>query len=1036
MPDSRWIYVYLNGDEHFQPMKTLVNQRHFRSLESLLERLTDRIQPSFGAVRNVYTPRHGHRVCTIDDLRTNGHYVVAGYERFRPMQHGYPDVDQLGRLHQARKRAARANQIAETRKKEAPPVIHKINRFESPITILVHRNDSHREAPTRCLLLGRDRVNMVRVLQVIGEKLRLDASYVKRLCLPEGNVVHDVDDIKHGGHYVALLPHETFKKPSSKLPNNYTRTYDTLGTSSSGTTDITGSSGGYSLVDPETDLSFCHKPEADPIPEEEPVAMKEASTSTTEDRAAISEETQTTPRVSMGSRLVVENAKDEVQPPEDEEQQGGGGKNERNEDSPGPRDDGGSEDQNRAESPGSEQPQLPDDDGSRMSGGQQSSHNSKAGDADNNSLSNGETKDDMFKDVSQEVQDTGDRVSLKSPTQSIASTSSKRSLILRRGNSQTHMTAVGTDYKSPSRSVCLDEPEKSRRNSSTDDRSAFGSPRKRRMSVSSSYSNSRIQVTATQNNAAHSAHDLASPAHSFSMEDKDKVSLASYNSVNETEQNGKQTEPEQKRSIGSVRSISQMSNRSVVYNGQKDTISDDHIQEKHLSDVLSLTGFQPQEVYQYTTSRPVDGTAMNGSLRRGSINSVKSTGSAISRKELYNNNSTISNLVERRNSDSENGRNSVRSQTRSEDAISTPLIDTAQANDKTFASYRRRFSISSQASNPHSSQADSRKNTPLAPVKQTQPQSALSRDIGTEMTPRKQLPSTSLRQKSLDEARTASLSRSGNKVIEKRRNSVKSTKVAEDDFNGNRVRSRASSVDSLKSNKDSGYSPASVRSKDSSDGPHRDHRVKGDKKRGATAKSFQDQFESYSYTMSPPHSPIRTYAYLIKPQAETSYEFKMSESDPMEPVNYSAAPLRYSSTSGRSQWKPDTYPILEEEDVFHARSSMGKNSGRSFKHIDFDEDNGGVFRAKRRLPDFGLASEVQESNDIKVELPLDQIEAQEVDEEYLPPEHHRNSSGKPGHHIVKFLPSAGSGKSRCGTSSERRGMGHYLPCDDVQRMII
>lgn len=86
--DSRWVYMFLNGDEHFQPLRTLVNQRHYRSLESLLEKLTDRIRPSFGAIRSVYTPRQGHRVHSIGDLHGNQRYVAAGYEKFRQLPQG------------------------------------------------------------------------------------------------------------------------------------------------------------------------------------------------------------------------------------------------------------------------------------------------------------------------------------------------------------------------------------------------------------------------------------------------------------------------------------------------------------------------------------------------------------------------------------------------------------------------------------------------------------------------------------------------------------------------------------------------------------------------------------------------------------------------------------------------------------------------------------------------------------------------------------------------------------------------------------
>ncbi|KAL1420785.1 hypothetical protein MTO96_023825 [Rhipicephalus appendiculatus] len=185
MPDSRWVYMYLNGDEHFEPLRTLVNQRHYRSLESLLEKLTERIRPSFGAIRSIYTPRHGHRVSSIDDLRTNERYVAAGYEKFRQLPQG--------------------------------------------------------------------------------------------LCFPEGNPVLDVEDLKHGGHYVALLPHESFKKTSSKIPNNYMRTYETLAQNASGNAS-------QSAIAEAEDENEDTAADATGHSQETAIAMKEASTSTTEDK--------------------------------------------------------------------------------------------------------------------------------------------------------------------------------------------------------------------------------------------------------------------------------------------------------------------------------------------------------------------------------------------------------------------------------------------------------------------------------------------------------------------------------------------------------------------------------------------------------------------------------------------------------------------------------------------------------------------------------------------------------------------------------
>ncbi|KAH9374243.1 hypothetical protein HPB48_005563 [Haemaphysalis longicornis] len=262
-----------------------------------------------------------------------------------------------------------------------------------------------------------------------------------------------------------------------------------------------------------------------------------------------------------------------------------------------------------------------------------------------------------------------------------------------------------------------------------------------------------------------------------------------------------------------------------------------------------------------------------------------------------------------------------------------------------------------------------------------------------------------------------------------------------DEENNNRGWSRSSSVDSLKSNKDSGYSPASERSKDSSEAPHRPKDAKDTHKAqaaGSSSKRPQDDLGSFYYASSPPHSPIRTYAYLLQEKpAAPSYEQRSFDSGATSQALYTSAPLRYSSAS-RNQWKPDTYPILEEEDVFYAKSSRGRKLD-GYREIDLDEDNGGVFRARQHISDTGGAIEIQDTMDTKVDMPIDDMEALEVEEEYLPPEHtriERSASGGPGHRVVTFLPSAGSNRSSCATSSDRRNRTRLLTRDDVQRMII
>ncbi|CAN7942873.1 unnamed protein product, partial [Ixodes hexagonus] len=333
-------------------------------------------------------------------------------------------------------------------------------------------------------------------------------------------------------------------------------------------------------------------------------------------------------------------------------------------------------------------------------------------------------------------------------------------------------------------------------------------------------------------------------------------------------------------------------------------------------------------------------------------------------------------------------RDEARKERRASDASLASLTrhrEASEASDRA-SSHSRRLSlqeaVGSRTSDRRSSKDDDRASTRSVRERSSQgripnggiPEKALPRNVAPSG-------SSSAAKKSVDESRVVSQTKASRRGPDKKAVGAKSSKRSTDEENGNRGWSRASSVDSLKSNKDSGYSPASVRSKDSSETPQRQ---KGDEKTSQAqaaarvpSKDFQEGLESYS--VSPPHSPIRTYAYLLQPKpVEPSYEFRISESGRVGQATYSAAPPRYSSTV-RNQWKPDTYPILEEEDVFYAKPSRGRKVEAQYKEVDLDEDSGGVFRARQRASELGVAVEVQDSNDTKVDVPIDDMEALEVE---------------------------------------------------------
>ncbi|KAF7669680.1 hypothetical protein LDENG_00142740 [Lucifuga dentata] len=86
LPPIKTITVFRNGDAFFTGRKVVVNQRQVSTLDSLMTCLTTTIKAPFGAVRNLYTPKQGHRVLHLDHLQHGSPYVAAGTERFRKLE--------------------------------------------------------------------------------------------------------------------------------------------------------------------------------------------------------------------------------------------------------------------------------------------------------------------------------------------------------------------------------------------------------------------------------------------------------------------------------------------------------------------------------------------------------------------------------------------------------------------------------------------------------------------------------------------------------------------------------------------------------------------------------------------------------------------------------------------------------------------------------------------------------------------------------------------------------------------------------------
>ncbi|XP_069763768.1 doublecortin domain-containing protein 2-like isoform X2 [Narcine bancroftii] len=86
-PAVKSVRVYRNGDPYFAGRKFVINERQISTFEAFLREVTNGLEPPFGAVRNIYTPRQGHRIDQLEELDSGKPYVAGGKEKFKKLDY-------------------------------------------------------------------------------------------------------------------------------------------------------------------------------------------------------------------------------------------------------------------------------------------------------------------------------------------------------------------------------------------------------------------------------------------------------------------------------------------------------------------------------------------------------------------------------------------------------------------------------------------------------------------------------------------------------------------------------------------------------------------------------------------------------------------------------------------------------------------------------------------------------------------------------------------------------------------------------------
>ncbi|XP_072211310.1 doublecortin domain-containing protein 2B isoform X1 [Excalfactoria chinensis] len=203
------VVVYRNGDPFFRGRKFVVNQRQFLTFEAFLNEVTRSIHAPL-AVRNLYTPKHGHRVAELADLQDGCQYVAAGFEKFKRLDylnHGRKEFHGTGKSNGVQTCAV------------APWKPNTAVRQQKPthLTIHVFRNGDLLSPPFQLIISKSTLWQWDTLLAMLTEKADLCSGAVNRLCRLDGTVVSRGEELVNGSYYVAVGPEEYKKLPYLEL---------------------------------------------------------------------------------------------------------------------------------------------------------------------------------------------------------------------------------------------------------------------------------------------------------------------------------------------------------------------------------------------------------------------------------------------------------------------------------------------------------------------------------------------------------------------------------------------------------------------------------------------------------------------------------------------------------------------------------------------------------------------------------------------------------------------------------------------------
>ncbi|XP_026140612.1 doublecortin domain-containing protein 2 [Carassius auratus] len=209
-PEVKNVYFYRNGDPYYEPRRLVINSKRVSTFDTLLREVTGGVRAPFGAVRNIYTPKTGHRVQSLEHLRSGEQYVAAGRERFKKI-----DYLQIGTR---KKKMLQPNGLKPVPQSRVIVSARFLKPIKEPCAIFVVANGDVLNPAVRLLIPSRVIGQFERILEMVTEKMGLRIiGGVQSLYTFEGTLVMDGKELENGQFYVAVGRDKFRKLPYSDL---------------------------------------------------------------------------------------------------------------------------------------------------------------------------------------------------------------------------------------------------------------------------------------------------------------------------------------------------------------------------------------------------------------------------------------------------------------------------------------------------------------------------------------------------------------------------------------------------------------------------------------------------------------------------------------------------------------------------------------------------------------------------------------------------------------------------------------------------